>query len=54
MTWGETIAKAEEYLATCTDHFDWIYADPDRRSAEGKKLVRLEDCSPDLVALYPP
>lgn len=45
--------SAEEYLATCTDHFDWIYADPDRRSAEGKKLVRLEDCSPDVVALYP-
>lgn len=35
------------------DHFDWIYADPDRRSAEGRKLVRLEDCSPDIPKLLP-
>ena len=42
---------AEEFVARCTDRFDWIYADPDRRSAEGKKLVRLEDCSPDILSL---
>ena len=42
---------AEEFVARCTDHFDWVYADPDRRSAEGKKLVRLEDCSPDILSL---
>lgn len=46
-------ASAEEFVATCHEHFDWIYADPDRRSAEGKKLVRLEDCSPDVLALLP-
>ena len=45
--------SAEEYITHCRDHFDWIYADPDRRSTEGRKLVRLEDCSPDIVALYP-
>nr|MBE6191201.1 methyltransferase domain-containing protein [Rikenellaceae bacterium] len=45
--------SAEAYVAACTDHFDWVYADPDRRSAEGKKLVRLEDCSPDVLALLP-
>ena len=45
--------SAEEYLARCEEHFDWVYADPDRRSAEGRKLVRLEDCSPDVVALRP-
>ena len=44
---------AEEYVATCTEHFDWVYADPDRRTAEGKRVVRLEDCSPDMVALWP-
>lgn len=44
---------AESYVATCEEHFDWIYADPDRRSERGKKLVRLEDCSPDVVALLP-
>ena len=45
--------SAEEYLRRDGLHFDWIYADPDRRSAEGRKLVRLEDCSPDIVALKP-
>ncbi len=44
-------SSAEEFLAHCTTHYDWIYADPDRRSAEGKKLVRLEDCSPNILAL---
>ena len=45
--------SAEEYLRQEDLHFDWIYADPDRRSAEGRKLVRLEDCSPDIIALKP-
>ena len=45
--------SAEEYVATCNEHFDWVYADPDRRTAEGKRVVRLEDCSPDMVALWP-
>ncbi len=45
--------SAEEYLRQEDLHFDWIYADPDRRSAEGRKLVRLEDCSPDIIALEP-
>lgn len=45
--------SAEEYLASTTEHFDWIFADPDRRDANDKKLVKLCDCSPDIVALYP-
>ena len=45
--------SAEEYLRRDGLHFDLIYADPDRRSAEGRKLVRLEDCSPDIIALKP-
>lgn len=45
--------SAEEYLRREDLRFDWIYADPDRRSAEGRKLVRLEDCSPDIIALKP-
>ena len=44
---------AEEYLAGDPGPFDWVYADPDRRSAEGLKQVRLEACSPDIVALKP-
>lgn len=45
--------SAEEYVAATTDHFDWVFADPDRRSAEGKKMVRMEDCSPDVISLMP-
>ena len=44
--------ESEEFLANLT-HADLIYADPDRRSAEGKKMVCLEDCSPNMVALLP-
>ena len=44
---------AEEYLAGNPGRFDWVYADPDRRSAEGRKQVRLEACSPDITALRP-
>lgn len=44
---------AEEYLRTTDERFDWVYADPDRRDAAGRKLVRLEECSPDVVALLP-
>ena len=46
-------SSAEAFLASTLDHFDWIYADPDRRSAGGRKLVRLEDCSPDIPKLLP-
>ena len=46
-------ASAEEYVSSCEEQFDWVYADPDRRTAEGKRVVRLEDCSPDMVSLYP-
>lgn len=46
-------SSAEEYLATSIEHFDWCFSDPDRRGAKGEKLVRLEDCSPDVVALMP-
>ena len=46
-------SSAEEFLSSCTDHFDWCFSDPDRRGAKGEKLVRLEDCSPDVVSLMP-
>lgn len=45
--------SAEEYLSDTTEHFDWIFADPDRRSERGERMVLLEDCSPNMVALYP-
>ncbi len=43
--------SAEEFLAGCKECFDWVYADPDRRSEEGRKLIRLEDCSPNMLSL---
>ena len=46
-------ASSEEYVASTTEHFDWVFVDPDRRSAEGKKMVCMEDCSPNVVALMP-
>ena len=45
--------SAEEYLATTSEHFDWVFVDPDRRSAEGKKMVRMEDCSPNVLEQMP-
>lgn len=42
---------AETYLADRTEHFDWIWADPDRRDATGRRRVRLEDCSPNVLTL---
>lgn len=44
---------AEEYLQQPGLRFDWIYADPDRRGADGRKKVRLEECSPNVIALMP-
>ena len=46
-------SSAEDYIARCTEHFDWCFSDPDRRGSKGEKLVRLEDCSPNVVALMP-
>lgn len=43
--------SAEEYLDSCREHFDWIYVDPDRRTEDGKRMVRLEDCSPNVITL---
>ena len=42
-------ASAEEYVASTTEHFDWVFVDPDRRSDQGKKMVRMEDCSPNVL-----
>lgn len=46
-------ASAEEYLAHCEEHFDWIYVDPDRRTEKGERVIKLEDCSPNVLALMP-
>lgn len=46
-------AAAEEYLDREELRFDWVYADPDRRAADGRRLLRIEECSPDVLALRP-
>ncbi len=46
-------SSAEEFLAGFAGAADLVYADPDRRGAKGKKMVRIEDCSPDIAALMP-
>ena len=45
--------SAEEYLAHCKEHFDWVYVDPDRRTEKGERVFKLEDCSPNVLALMP-
>lgn len=45
---------AGQYLCENEDvRADLVYADPDRRSKDGRKLVTLGDCSPDVGVLLP-
>lgn len=46
------VGDSGEYVASL-DHADLIYADPDRRSSDGRKMVCLEDCSPNIASLLP-
>ena len=45
--------SAEHFVEHCEEHFDWCFVDPDRRGERGEKLVRLEHCSPNMLALLP-
>ncbi len=45
-------ADAEQFLATTTEQFDLLYLDPARRDGQ-RKVFRLEDCQPNVVALQP-
>lgn len=45
-------AQAEDYIQTI-EHSDIIYLDPARRDSHGGKVFRLEDCTPNVVELYP-
>jgi hypothetical protein len=45
-------SDTEKYLLE-TDHADWIFIDPARRSSGGKKVVLLSDCEPNVAALSP-
>jgi hypothetical protein len=43
---------AADYLDKNITQYDWIFADPDRRE-QGKRLVTIADCSPDIISLWP-
>ncbi|MBR5455057.1 MAG: methyltransferase domain-containing protein, partial [Rikenellaceae bacterium] len=43
--------SSEEFVASFEGTADLVYADPDRRSSDGRKLVLLEECSPNVLAL---
>lgn len=42
---------SEIWLSNLTQQVDWIYLDPARRDNVGGKLVRLQECEPDIVGL---
>ena len=46
-------SSAEEYVDRCSEQFDWVFVDPDRRSDKGNKMVCMEDCSPNILSLMP-
>jgi len=51
------LPKARVHCSTCEDfldgmgHFSLIFLDPSRRDADGRKVIALGDCSPDIEAL---
>ena len=44
--------QSEEFL-TSQDDIDLIYLDPARRNDHNEKVVRLEDCEPNVISLLP-
>ncbi|WP_461049500.1 THUMP-like domain-containing protein [Spirosoma arcticum] len=46
---GDGLAVVEEL----TQPTDWIYLDPHRRDGQGSKVVRLEDCEPNVLDVLP-
>jgi predicted O-methyltransferase YrrM len=45
--------QAESFLKGHQDQVDLIYLDPARRGAHNSKVVRFEDCEPDVIRLQP-
>ncbi|MGV3560729.1 THUMP-like domain-containing protein [Larkinella arboricola] len=46
--------NAESFLTHFTGLADWLYLDPARRDRQGGKVVRLEDCEPNVLDWYRP
>ncbi|GAB3919355.1 THUMP-like domain-containing protein [Larkinella terrae] len=45
---------ARQFLSGFSEKADWIYLDPARRDQRGGKVVRLEDCEPNILDWYKP
>lgn len=43
---------ATQFLTGFSGKADWIYLDPARRDQQGGKVVRLEDCEPNMLDWY--
>lgn len=43
--------NSTEWLGNSDEHFDMMFADPARRDDNGRKMVNLECCSPNLLPL---
>ncbi|WP_460673983.1 THUMP-like domain-containing protein [Larkinella ripae] len=46
------VPNAAGFLRHFTETADWLYLDPARRDQQGGKMVRLEDCEPNVLAWY--
>ncbi len=44
-------ARSENWIRAFAGKVDWIYLDPARRNDTGGKVVRLQDCEPEVFAL---
>lgn len=43
--------KAEDYLSSGSETFDWIFIDPSRRDDASNRVYALEDCIPNVVEI---
>lgn len=46
-------AQSDAVLADMDTPADWVYLDPARRDDRGGRVVRLDDCEPNVVAWWP-
>ncbi|GAB3256815.1 SAM-dependent methyltransferase [Larkinella harenae] len=46
------ITEASHFLAQFDGTADWLYLDPARRDQQGGKVVRLDDCEPNIIDWY--
>ena len=48
---GNSVEKLSEILSSKFDLNSWIYLDPHRRDDTGSKIVRLQDCEPNILKI---